>query len=122
LDYRIAWPSQVSDDLHAQLTLRLHSAVCGFVLETTTTSSGAARKEAPPSTGANQRRRWNATAHPSGVGMDAESVIAGFVAATPGAVASANAALPARFPNQVADAILDGASRSAAKLAAMSLG
>jgi serine/threonine-protein kinase HipA len=69
-----------------------------------------------------QRRRWNAAARASGVGMDAESVIAGFVAATPGAVASANAALSAGLPNQVADAMLDGVSRSAAKLAAMSLG
>jgi serine/threonine-protein kinase HipA len=54
--------------------------------------------------------------------MDAESVIAEFVESAPGAIASANAALPAGFPNQVADAMLDGASRSAAKLAAMSLG
>lgn len=54
--------------------------------------------------------------------MDAESLIAELVAATPGVVASANATLPAGFPNQVTDAILDGASRSAAKLAAMSLG
>lgn len=54
--------------------------------------------------------------------MDAEFLIAELVAATPGAVALVNAALPAGFPNQVADAILDGASGSAAKLAAMSLG
>lgn len=67
-----------------------------------------------------QRRHWNATAHASGVGVDAEPVIGELVAATSGAVASAHAALPAGFPDQVADAILDGVSRSAAKLATMS--
>ncbi len=66
-----------------------------------------------------QRRHFNAMASQCGYGKDAEPLIQRLIERTPGVVTTIAARLPPGFPQPVADAILGGLEKSAAKLAAM---
>ncbi|MBI3143916.1 MAG: type II toxin-antitoxin system HipA family toxin [Pseudogulbenkiania sp.] len=67
-----------------------------------------------------QRRHWSSQA--SQVGLDAnvaEDIIEELIEATEGVLADISARLPADFPMDMADAMLDGVRRQCARLAAM---
>lgn len=66
-----------------------------------------------------QRRHFNATAQKCFYGPDAEDLIAAILARTPEVIERMSARLPAGFPQQVADTILDGLAASARRLASM---
>ncbi|WP_020202541.1 type II toxin-antitoxin system HipA family toxin [Cupriavidus sp. WS] len=66
-----------------------------------------------------QRRHFNAMAAKCFHGPDAEAIIGRLVARTPAVIAQVNAALPAGFPQKVADSILGGLAASARLLADM---
>ena len=67
------------------------------------------------------RRHWLAMGAEYGVvtrdGRQCEHVIDELVAHTPGVISTANAQLPAGFPQEVADSILGGLETAAGKLA-----
>jgi serine/threonine-protein kinase HipA len=66
-----------------------------------------------------RRRHWHAVAKRHGLEDKVGGWIDGLVQATPGVVQAVNARLPSGFPQHVADAILQGLSDAAARLAAM---
>jgi serine/threonine-protein kinase HipA len=66
-----------------------------------------------------QRRHFNAMAARCGYGRDAEPLIQSLLERAPAAVEEVNAKLPAGFPQQVVDAILEGLKSAANKLASM---
>ncbi|MGO4330217.1 type II toxin-antitoxin system HipA family toxin [Cupriavidus sp. 2TAF22] len=66
-----------------------------------------------------QRRHFNAMAAKCFHGPDAEPIIGRLLAQTPAVIVQVNAALPAGFPQKVADAILGGLEASARLLAGM---
>ena len=66
-----------------------------------------------------QRRHFNAMAHRCHYGPDAEELIQRVLQHTPDVIARIEARLPAGFPQQVADRILQGLATSASALEAM---
>ena len=66
-----------------------------------------------------QRRHFNAMARRCHFGADAEPLIQGVLAATPGVVERVGARVPAGFPAAVADRVLAGLARSAKALQGM---
>jgi serine/threonine-protein kinase HipA len=66
-----------------------------------------------------QRRHFNAMAQKCFYGPDAEDLIERVLQNTPGVIARVTGKLPAGFPPQVAESILDGLARSAGMLEAM---
>ncbi|EON20569.1 hypothetical protein C265_06354 [Cupriavidus sp. GA3-3] len=66
-----------------------------------------------------QRRHFNAMAPRCFLGADAEALIGRIIARTPAVIAEVGAALPAGFPQKVADTILEGLRASVQRLAEM---
>jgi len=66
-----------------------------------------------------QRRNFNAMAVRCFYGADAEPLIGRLIDATPAAIDTVSASLPADFPARVAERIFDGLRSSAQRLAAM---
>jgi serine/threonine-protein kinase HipA len=65
-----------------------------------------------------RRRHFNEVAAKLGVGKDAEGIVDGLVAATPGVIAKVGEALPKDFPADVAEAIFRGLEDSMQSLKA----
>ncbi len=66
-----------------------------------------------------QRRHFNAMAPRCFLGADAEALIGRIIARTPAVLAEVGAALPAGFPQKVADTILEGLRTSVQRLGEM---